>query len=62
MLAAYRSRDWSGARILIEECLKLDTPVTRLRTLYDLYTERIDTFEAKPPGKDWDGVTVSTTK
>jgi adenylate cyclase len=33
-----------------------------LGVLYDLYEERITEYEANPPGPDWDGVFVATTK
>ena len=29
---------------------------------YDLYAERLDHFEAQPPGPDSDGVFVATSK
>ena len=59
MLAAYRGRRWQAARGLVAECRKLDGG---LNGLYDLYEERLDAFEANPPGPDWDGVYVATTK
>lgn len=56
MLSAYRMRQWDKAKKQITVCLSLDTPETRLRKLYALYRERIEHFEANPPGKDWDAV------
>ena len=44
---------------LLAECRTLDGT---LETLYDLYAERLDAFEASPPGADWDGVFVATSK
>ena len=59
MLAAYRGQQWQAARKLAGECRKLDGD---LNGLYDLYDERLNAFEADPPGPDWDGVYVATTK
>ena len=59
MLMDYRKQRWSDARRAIAECRKLNGG---LDLLYDLYEERIQTFEADPPGADWDGVFVATSK
>ena len=32
------------------------------RKLYDLYLDRTNYFDNNPPGDDWDGVFVFTTK
>ncbi len=59
MLAAYRAQDWAEARALLARCRAHDA---ELELLYDLYEERIDIYEADPPGPDWDGVFVATSK
>ena len=59
MLAAYRSRDWRGARQALARCRNLDGELTEL---WQLYEERITAHEADPPGPDWDGVYIATTK
>ena len=59
MLTAYRGQRWQEARELAAECRKLNGG---LNGLYDLYEERFDAFAANPPGADWDGVFVATTK
>jgi len=59
MLRTYRSQDWGGARRLINDCRLFDT---RLEVLYEMYDERIDQYLIEPPGEDWDGVYVATTK
>jgi adenylate cyclase len=59
MLAAYRQQDWRRARQLIGECRTRDGS---LEAIYDLYEERIEIYERNPPGPDWDGVFVATTK
>jgi adenylate cyclase len=59
MLAAYRQQDWVSARSMVADCRKLNGG---LDGLYDLYDERIDTYELDPPGPGWDGVYVATTK
>ncbi|MBV8169423.1 MAG: adenylate/guanylate cyclase domain-containing protein, partial [Alphaproteobacteria bacterium] len=59
MLASYRAQDWCGARAAVADCRPLEP---RLAALYDLYEERLDYFTANPPGPDWDGVFVATSK
>ncbi len=59
MLVAYRAQRWREARALAAECRTLDGG---LDGLYDLYDERSSAYEADPPGPDWDGVFVATTK
>jgi len=61
MLAAYRRQDWATMRRKLEECRALDTQ-RRLDVLYDLYAERLETYEATPPGENWDGVYVAKSK
>ncbi|MEE8164414.1 MAG: adenylate/guanylate cyclase domain-containing protein, partial [Myxococcota bacterium] len=59
MLAAYRVQDWAAARALVGECRALDESLGELQDLYD---ERIEFYQENPPGPDWDGVFVATTK
>ncbi len=59
MLAAYRRQDWGAARESLSECRNLNND---LGQLYGLFSRRIDMYEASPPGADWDGVFVATTK
>ncbi|MGR3435770.1 MAG: CHASE2 domain-containing protein [Shimia sp.] len=54
-LAAYRARDWAGARAALPEA-------PAFAPLRALYLARIAAFEAAPPPEDWDGVFVATTK
>ena len=61
MLAAYRGQQWTRMRALVAEC-RAGAPGFGLGPLYDLYDERCDAFEADPPGDDWDGVFIATTK
>ena len=60
MLAAYRRQDWADARRFVAECRPV--AASGLAALYDLYETRIATYEADPPGADWDGVFVATSK
>ncbi len=59
MIATYRSQDWEGTRKLIAEHRQLESSMD---VLYDLYEERMVEYELNPPGDDWDGVFVATSK
>jgi len=63
MLAAYRGQQWEEARSLLATCRQQgsDAGLT-LDGFYDLYDGRINEHEANPPGDDWEGVFVATTK
>jgi adenylate cyclase len=61
MIASYRTQDWAGCRKKIEECRELNF-LDKLEVLYDLYNSRVNTYEKSPPGDDWDGVYIATTK
>ncbi|MBT5752983.1 MAG: adenylate/guanylate cyclase domain-containing protein [Rhodospirillaceae bacterium] len=60
-LETYRKQDWELAEDFLQQCRKLDKN-GKLSTLYDLYTDRISHFQADPPGPDWDGVFIATSK
>jgi adenylate cyclase len=59
MLAAYRAQDWDGAEAALAGCRGHDP---RIESLYHLYAERIAYFRLNPPGPDWNGVFVATSK
>jgi adenylate cyclase len=59
MIAAYRAQQWAEAKALLG---KLRAMEPKLNGLYDLYEERIMYFEENPPGAEWDGVFVATSK
>jgi len=59
MLDAYRGQDWDGAEARLGQ---LEAQAPELVELYRLYRERIAYFRANPPGPDWDGVFVATSK
>jgi adenylate cyclase len=61
MLTAYRAQDWTATRALIARCLELDSSF-HLAKLYHLYEERMAEYELAPPGAEWDGVFVATSK
>ncbi|HXP96705.1 MAG TPA: adenylate/guanylate cyclase domain-containing protein [Telmatospirillum sp.] len=61
MLGAYRAQDWPRARAELARSAELDVGF-HLDKLRHLYAERIDAYEADPPGADWDGVFVATSK
>ena len=56
-LALYRKQAWDAAETIFSR-LHAHAPAM----LYELYLARIAAFRANPPGEDWDGVFVATTK
>ena len=64
-LAAYRGQQWAKARELFAACKAIcDSVKDRWHNAhyYEIMTERVDGYEAAPPGADWDGVYVATSK
>ena len=61
LLDNYRGQDWAQAREKIAACRQLMDGF-ELGGLYDVFAERIDEYEANPPGSDWDGVYEATSK
>lgn len=59
MIVAYRAQRWPETRALLGRLRAMEP---KLNGLYDLYEERIMYFEENPPGSDWDGVFVATSK
>lgn len=59
MLEAYRSRNWEGAQEALAHCRELGPS---LGVLWDLYSERLAEFQAQPPGSEWDGVYIASSK
>jgi len=47
---------------LLDQGRKDMVDVIDLTVLYELYDERLTNFKANPPGEDWDGVFISTSK
>lgn len=61
MLANYRAQNWKQALIDLQRAR--DSGVSfNIPGLFDLYEERIHTWQASPPSPDWDGVFRATTK
>ncbi|AUG51918.1 CHASE2 domain-containing protein [Thalassospira marina] len=60
MITAYRGQNWD----LVEELLAglRENTICDLSVLYDMYNERISAFRKMPPGPEWDGVFVATSK
>jgi len=56
--ATYHKADFSGARELFQQCYDLNDK----DRLVALYIDRCDHFIESPPGDDWDGVWVMTSK
>ena len=61
LIAAYREQRWDDARRHIGECRERLGDFN-MAGFYDVFEVRIDTFEKNPPGADWDGVFVATSK
>ncbi|MFQ5955730.1 MAG: adenylate/guanylate cyclase domain-containing protein, partial [Kiloniellales bacterium] len=61
MLTAYRAQDWRSAREALEASREYSDGL-EIGGLLNMYEERIDSYEADPPGQDWDGVYLATTK
>ena len=59
MLKTYRAQNWDECERLCNE-LKAELP--QIAGLYALYLERVVNFRTHPPGGDWDGVYVATSK
>jgi adenylate cyclase len=59
MIEAYRRQDWAAAERMAAECRGIRP---QLEGLYDLYEERCQYYRDTPPGPDWDGVFVATSK
>src|SRR5581483_5376059 len=61
MLSQYRSRNWEAALAVIEEGRAADEE-NRFKTLYKVYSERIQAFQMTPPPDDWNGAFALETK
>ena len=61
MLARFRRCDFAGASEQLVSCRKIGHGFS-LEYLFNLYAERIHTFEENPPPADWNGVFVLDTK
>ena len=61
MLNAYKAQDWAAQTRIMDECREMGKDY-KLDVLYDLYEERRDDYIANPPGEEWDGVFVATSK
>ncbi len=61
MLQHYRSQEWKPALKSLKACREIASKLS-LDDLFDIYQDRIESFQKSPPPKDWDGVWVMTTK
>lgn len=60
MIEQYRGQEFDNALKSIKACRDLCRD--DMGALYDLYEQRISDMKNDPPGKDWDGVFVATSK
>ncbi len=61
MLSCYRQRNFAGAAKSIVRCREVSDGFG-LDGLFELYSERISSYEKNPPPADWNGVAVLDTK
>ncbi len=61
MLLHYRNQEWAKASDSLKNCRKIAAGLS-LETFFDIYKDRIETFEKSPPPTNWDGVWTMTTK
>jgi adenylate cyclase len=61
VIYCYRSRDWEGALEAIELCRSAENNFG-LGALFDLYSTRVQAFQASAPSADWTGIFVAETK
>ncbi|WP_135078176.1 adenylate/guanylate cyclase domain-containing protein [Terasakiella sp. SH-1] len=63
LLVHYRNQEWAKVREMIVTANQMiDELGMDHHGLYDLYEDRMLAYETSPPGADWDGVFVATTK
>ncbi|MGB0670703.1 MAG: CHASE2 domain-containing protein, partial [Rhodospirillales bacterium] len=62
VVKTYRAQNWRKAREEMAVCRKLCLPFYDMGGYYDMIEERIKAYVAAPPGEDWDGVFVATSK
>ena len=63
MLTAYRAQNWDLAKQKSQQARAAAEAMGQsIGGLYTLYDGRIEAYEANPPGADWDGVFVATSK
>ena len=60
MINTYRAQDWGRAETLLQQCRACTNG--KLDELYMLYEQRIAEYRADPPGSEWDGVYIATSK
>lgn len=60
-LSAYRARDWATAEDLLSGLADF-APSYGLAGVVKLFDSRLEQLQRDPPGSDWDGVFVATTK
>jgi len=57
-LARYRAQDWDAAEAAFRECLAIEPKDQPSQVML----ERVAAFRQAPPGVDWDGVWVASSK
>jgi len=58
-LRAYRGQDWDAA---LQHIITYQDKVPSFKHYYELFTARINTLQANPPGPEWTGVFVALSK
>lgn len=61
-IKAFRAQEWEQAENLFGKARELGEEAWKLGVLYTLYDDRVRSYRDAPPGDDWDGVYVATSK
>ncbi len=62
IITLYRDQKWQETRTHITSAREQCMPFFDMGHFYDLLEERVKEFETSPPGADWDGVYIATSK
>ena len=62
LIAAYRAQDWDASEAAYRRAAEIQLPSLDPSGLRDVFLERIAEYRENPPGEDWDGVYVATSK
>lgn len=61
LMELWRNQEWDAAQTVCNRARELAVPFD-IHGFLDLYDQRLAEFKIHPPGKEWDGIFVATTK